>query len=85
MPGGAKHPQHLLENEQMPALRCALSKACHFERSEESALARVGPELHILRFAQDASRVGSFRSLLSLGIVFVCVSGMSAARAEPIG
>jgi hypothetical protein len=31
----------------------ALSKVCHSERSEESALVRLGPELQILRFAQD--------------------------------
>ena len=32
-----------------------LSKVCHSERSEESALVRVGPELQILRVAQDDS------------------------------
>jgi hypothetical protein len=30
-------------------------QSCHSERSEESALVRLGPELQILRFAQDDS------------------------------
>jgi len=32
-----------------------LPKACHSERSEESALVRFGPDLQILRCAQDES------------------------------
>jgi hypothetical protein len=35
--------------------RFALSKACHSERSEESASVRLGPALQILRSAQDDS------------------------------
>ncbi len=31
-------------------------KVCHSERSEESALGRLNPELQILRFAQDESK-----------------------------
>jgi len=35
--------------------RYALAKVRHSERSEESALVRLGPELQILRSAQDDS------------------------------
>jgi hypothetical protein len=46
---------HRLEKTQSEIPRGALSKVCHSERSEESALVRPGPELQILRFAQDDS------------------------------
>jgi hypothetical protein len=36
--------------------RSALSNVCHSVRSEESALVYLGPELQILRFAQDDIR-----------------------------
>jgi len=45
----ATHLQYLVANKQMHTLRCALSNVCHSERSEESALVRLGPELQILR------------------------------------
>ena len=52
-------PDRPLENElkkdRRKIPRFALPKVSHSERSEESALGRLGPELQILRFAQDDS------------------------------
>ena len=53
--GGAPCNSPLTSSAHSEILRFTLSKVCHSERSEESALVRLGPELQILRFAQDDS------------------------------
>ena len=50
---GEEESRSALKSNQSETARSALSKVCHSERSEESALPRVETELQILRFAQD--------------------------------
>ena len=40
-------------SDHKKTVAAALSKVCHSDRSEESALIRLGPEPQILRFTQD--------------------------------
>ena len=67
--------------------RYALAKVRHSERSEESALVRLGPELQILRFAQDdsdfhlhgwaagPSALGTTDERVSRSLAKVCATG----------
>jgi len=48
-----EHGRTYDKDDQSEIPRAAPFKVCHSERSEESALVRPGPELQILRFAQD--------------------------------
>jgi len=48
-----EHGRTYDKDDQSEIPRAVPFKVCHSERSEESALVRPGPELQILRFAQD--------------------------------
>ena len=61
-----EHGRTYDKDDQSEIPRAVPFKVCHSERSEESALVRPGPELQLLRFAQDDSEglrmtLGSFR------------------------